>query len=48
MLFALQLKHHHIEAWDNNVGANYEIIPERLMQICLPKPPKDSKKQPAK
>ena len=42
MLFALQMKFHHTELWDNNNGANYEIVPERLMQICLPTSNKDN------
>lgn len=51
MFFALQMKFHHIEAWDNNNGANFEITPEKLIQICLPTPNKDkhpNAKQPAK
>jgi len=48
LFFALQTKYHHNEAWDNNNGQNYEIIPERLMQICLPTPTpnKDHNKHP--
>lgn len=40
MLFALKLvdyKHQREEKWDNNNGWNYEIFPDKLPQICLPK-----------
>jgi len=41
MIFALRMvdhKNNHEERWDNNHGANYEIYPEKLRQICLPVP----------
>lgn len=33
-------------AWDNNNGINYEVIPEKLTQICLPKEPEVPKSLP--
>eukprot|EP00026_Physarum_polycephalum_P002539 Phypoly_transcript_02546.p2 GENE.Phypoly_transcript_02546~~Phypoly_transcript_02546.p2 ORF type:complete len:419 (+),score=78.63 Phypoly_transcript_02546:1446-2702(+) len=44
--FALKIVDHKYEHsfWDNNEGINYEIIPEKLPQICLPSKEADASK----